>query len=537
MSRKITNNEFIETCKKFHDEYRNKYGLKPYDYSKTKFVKMKGSPIIVTCPYHGDFVIQNACNHSNNHSGCFECGKIISRKKRLLSEEEFFDKCRKVHGTEKYDYSKSTYTGYAEPITYWCNDCKKFVTQNACNHVNGEGCYSCSIRNKNNPNKFTTETYIQRVIEMHPNKTYDFSRTEYIDRNTNVIIGCPKHGFFEVNPGNFVNKSRNSDCPICSAERLKNNSTSKYELEVKQFLQTIIDSGIIMNDRQTLSDNQLNSGKTTELDIYVPKYNKGIEFDGVYWHSDVFKSKNYHVEKTIKCESKGIQLIHIFENEWRNKRKIVESRLCQLFGKTRFKLPARKCYIKCLDIDEERNFFEINHLQGYVNSQICYGLVYKYKKGNEEKEAIVSAMSFGKTRKNLGSDGSCWELYRFANLCEFSIQGGASKLFKHFVNKFKPKKIISYADRRWSSNNEHNLYNQLGFEFTGISEPNYFYVDGLELINRFSLRKDILVSKYGCRENDTEYNFVKNNLGYNRIYDCGTLKYCWLNDNEKTSMK
>lgn len=148
MSRKISAEQFIEICKAYHNKYRSKYDLLPYDYTKTIYKAMKNSPIIITCPYHGDFELKDACNHSNgNHTGCPECGKIISRKKCLLSSEEFFNKCKSIHknsdGSPKYYYSKSKYNGYSNPITYWCPNCKQYVTQIALNHIKGEQCIGC----------------------------------------------------------------------------------------------------------------------------------------------------------------------------------------------------------------------------------------------------------------------------------------------------------------------------------------------------------------------------------------------------------
>ena len=85
-----------------------------------------------------------------------------------------------------------------------------------------------------------------------------------------------------------------------------------------------------------------------ELDIYLPERRFAIEFDGLFWHSDVNSNitKTYHINKTEECLEKGIRLIHVFEDEWIEKRGIVESRIKNLLGiydKTVF---ARKCEIK-----------------------------------------------------------------------------------------------------------------------------------------------------------------------------------------------
>jgi len=58
-----------------------------------------------------------------------------------------------------------------------------------------------------------------------------------------------------------------------------------------------------------------------ELDIYLPEYKLGIEFNGLYWHSELFKNKDYHLNKTLECKKRNIELLHIFEDDWMFKQK------------------------------------------------------------------------------------------------------------------------------------------------------------------------------------------------------------------------
>lgn len=56
-----------------------------------------------------------------------------------------------------------------------------------------------------------------------------------------------------------------------------------------------------------------------EIDIYVPKLNLGIEFNGNYWHS--LKEPNYHMNKSLLGYEQGIFIYNVWEYEWRNKQK------------------------------------------------------------------------------------------------------------------------------------------------------------------------------------------------------------------------
>ena len=70
-----------------------------------------------------------------------------------------------------------------------------------------------------------------------------------------------------------------------------------------------------------------------ELDIYLPELSLAFEFNGIYWHSQKFKPKYYHQDKTIKCYKNGIQLIHIWENEWDNNKELLQEKIANvIFG-------------------------------------------------------------------------------------------------------------------------------------------------------------------------------------------------------------
>ena len=101
--------------------------------------------------------------------------------------------------------------------------------------------------------------------------------------------------------------------------------------------------------------------------------------------------------------------------------------------------------------------------------------------------------------------------------------GGASKLLSYFIKQYKPKKIISYADRRWSDG---NLYKKIGFNLVNLTHPSYFYTnDYLIKYHRFSFRKDQLSEKLVLFDPQlTEWENMQLN-GYDRIWDCGNLKY------------
>lgn len=70
----------------------------------------------------------------------------------------------------------------------------------------------------------------------------------------------------------------------------------------------IYDDEIILHDRSSI--------KPFEIDIYLPKLNLGIEYNGLYWHStEAGRIPDRHLQKSIMCKNKNIRLIHIYEFE------------------------------------------------------------------------------------------------------------------------------------------------------------------------------------------------------------------------------
>lgn len=249
-----------------------------------------------------------------------------------------------------------------------------------------------------------------------------------------------------------------------------------------------------------------------ELDIYISDKKIAIEFDGIFWHSEQQgKDKNYHLCKTEECEKQGIQLIHIFEDEWLYKQDIVKSRLKNLLGIYDSKCFARQCEVRNVSSSDSATFQFQNHIQGAVNSKVNLGLYYK----NE----LVSLMTFSKPRFDKKHE---WELVRFCNKLGWHIPGAASKLLSHFEREYRPKNIVSYADRRWSKG---NLYRQLGFELDHVSLPDYFYSDKITRESRVKYQKhklSKLLENFDPNKTESENMFAN---GYYKIWDCGNLVF------------
>ena len=481
------------TTEWFINEAKRVHGNK-YDYSKVKYINAK-TKVCILHPKYGEFW-QLPYAHLKGQDCSLEKGDKVWKTRKRQTTDDFIEKAKQIH-SDKYDYSKVAYINPQTKVCIICPEHGEFW-QMPYSHLNGNGCPMCGKIKLRKKFQLSTDKFIQKAKEIHGDK-YDYSKVNYVNYKTKVEIICPKHGSFWQTP---ICHFKCDGCPTCKGEL----SVSKQEIDFVNYVKTIYSNIINLNDRQMINP--------LELDMYLPFDNLAIEYNGLYWHSSKKIDKNYHLMKTELCQKQGIRLIHIFEDEWTCKQDIVKSRLKTILGLCEIKIFARKCQFKEVPFKESKEFLENNHLQGNVNSKYRYGLYY-----NNE---LVSLMTFGSKRKSLGSksEDGVYEMLRFCNKLNTTVVGGASRLLKHFIKEIKPKRIISYCDRRWSDG---KLYEKLGFEFDHYSKPNYFYIVNGKRENRFKYRKSELV-KQGFDKNKTEEQIMKERH-IKKIYDCGTIVY------------
>ena len=167
----------------------------------------------------------------------------------------------------------------------------------------GTKCPICANKIRGNKRRHTYD-YIKREIKK---EGYELLSKKYVSAHIKLEVRCPKGHIYKVTWSRFYQGDR---CPICNA----NFFSSKTEKEIAQIVES---QGIkIKRNDRTQIINPLTSNKL-ELDIWVPKLNKAIEFNGKYWHS--FKDKIIRDKiKTKQCVKKGIKLLVIKEQDWIN---------------------------------------------------------------------------------------------------------------------------------------------------------------------------------------------------------------------------
>ncbi len=471
-----------------------------YDYSRVVYVGNK-IPIEIRCIRHDRWIKIRPDLHVNvRRQGCRECGRAKAVKSRTKTRENFIADAMEVHG-DKYDYSRVVYINALEKVEIGLRDGTWFW-QTPANHLTGHG--SVSERNASFADKYrwTTEQFIAKAIAVHGDR-YDYSRVDYRGATgacNKVWIGCKiaSHGWFEQVPQCHIDLRQG--CPRCAT------SVSSGHREMCDFLDTLgVDHYV--NDRKILNG--------MELDIVIPAHRIAIEFCGLYWHGENNqKDKNYHLRKHDDCAKAGWRLITIFEDEWQNKKDIVKSTLGHFCYQTKKGVYARTVTIREIDHETASKFVDAHHLMGR-------GSPGRYRIGAfSNSEELVGVMIFGHPNNEQGSTGQL-EMTRFATDGR-NHPGLGSKMFKWAVTKYDLSEVVAFVDRRWFTGSFKTIS---GFRLDTVIPPGFEYTDCQNRYHRRFMSRAKAVA-LGAPPNATKREMMRH-LGYDRIWDCGRLRYIW----------
>jgi len=183
---------------------------------------------------------------------------------------------------------------------------------------------------------------------------------------------------FEIYWETFINRLENGYEISTNINPLYYTGQSEKEKELISWIRTL---GVEIDE----SNRKILNGK--EIDIFLPEYKLGIEFNGLYWHSEMNKEKKHHINKTKQLNELGISLVHVWEDDWDHKKNIIQSIILNKLNKISNKIYARKCIIKEVNSKETNSFLDKNHIQGKSKANIKLGLYYR--------DELVSLMTFG----------------------------------------------------------------------------------------------------------------------------------------------
>lgn len=275
----------------------------------------------------------------------------------------------------------------------------------------------------------------------------------------------------------FIYSRRTSGCPKCSSSKF----ISKPEQDLADAL---IAHGIevIQSDRKIL--------KGSELDIYIPRSNLAIEYNGLFWHTDTNgKDESYHYKKWKSALKANTQLVQIWEDEWRDRRDLVMSMLLQKLNITKgITHESEDVSFSMISEKEARMFSSENQIQEFVPANFYFALL-------DNKSEIKAFLAVDVE----GNDHFIFQHY--AIQCNFL--GGFTKILHKFETTFKPTNIMAFSDN-CTLNCDH--FSQNGFVIDSELPPDY----------RYLVR--------GVRINKMDYD-LKNEDSPSKIWDAGKTRW------------
>ncbi len=250
-------------------------------------------------------------------------------------------------------------------------------------------------------------------------------------------------------------------------------------------------------------------------DFYIVKTSLFIEINPTISHTStetgVFdaRDKHYHIDKMKYANEHGYNVINIWQwDDW--------DRIINML-KPKEKLYARKLELKEIDKQTANEFLDLYHIQNSCyGNEINLGLYYNNQP--------VQVMTFGKPRYNKNYQ---YELLRLCSHPNYIIVGGTERLFKHFINTYQPKSVISYCD---VSKFTGNVYKRLGFKQVTKPQPREHWSKNKQhvtaaLLNQKGYDK-LFNANYG-KGTDNRKLMLKN--GWLPVWDCGQVNFIWSN--------
>lgn len=366
----------------------------------------------------------------------------------------------------------------------------------------GSGCPACVNSTKARSERKRSAAAFKNPLSNHPQSQEFSPRNEMPMSEYSVSSGqkvwwvCPEgHNDYL---STLRDKGRGRGCPHCA------NKSSRGERELAALIREWFPSAV-ERCRSVIFP--------LELDIYIPELRVGIEYNGLFWHSEAGgKTRNSHRDKYLACKDAGVRLIVVWEDEWKTRRDVVEHMLAHKLGiSQRPKIHARKTRVGNLTVEQAKRFLDANHIQGWVKGSAYVGLFY----GDD----VVAALVAQARDKNNG----VYTLDRYAT--SVTVPGGFSKLLKYAEQHLDVRQWVSFADLQVSDG---GLYESNGFRKDAVIPPDYRYWKKGSLVRehkfRYRLKKFRSDPDLEYRDDATESELATLN-GLYRIWDYGKIRY------------
>jgi hypothetical protein len=454
--------------------------------------------VVSLCAVHGEFR-QPLYERLINGRGCSKCAATTRAEKVARDFNTLVAQGRSAHG-EKYEYLSFEKRNGVLWVNASCPAHGSFW-QYGGGHFSGYGCTKCGDDVMAGKLSKSMDQWVVEARAAHGDLYEYKSLVPTRLEKVKLEVICKSHGAFLQTASSHIG---GAGCPSCSTR------ISKPQAELISFISTL---GVAYEVEYKIPDSRL------ILDIYIPSKQLGIELNGIYWHSDRHRSKEYHAKKQFEAAKAGIDIIHVFDDELEKRKLVVERAIKHRLGlTTEPKISARTCNLQPVSVSLARAFMEQNHIQGFVGAGVYYGLL--------ESGVLVAVAGF--TMKNPGRAGrksdTRAELVRYSTSAH--VRGGLSRLISHAQASLGFRELITFSDIRFFNG---KTYETVGFSQAAVTPPDYFYTKGGIRVHKSRLQKSRVRSaaEKGLALFDpslTELELSQLN-GYSRVWDCGKVRW------------
>jgi hypothetical protein len=369
-----------------------------------------------------NYIIKNYCDH----------GDLIIKK----------DKFDKIYNLRNQLYCEICLNSYIEKMVLSKNEINENIN-----------IYIELLKNKKTYQAFHRESFLKYyypiiyksiLLFTEQNNCITFSEKLYLFKNKlQTKPKCLCNNCCNLTVYSNAGRSFTVYCP----EHFYSHNTSIFENEIKNYIISLISNEIIkQNDRHLRK----------ELDIYIPSLNLAFEYNSFYYHSDNNKSINkyYHYNKWKLCNDNEIDLVSIWEDDWRYKKEIVKSIIKDKLNLSQKINVCHNFEIKLINENTKYIFLNNNHIDGNCESDINLGL---YSNNN-----LLSIMCFKNIKKS-----NLYKLSRYCCVINNYVINSEKLLFNYFITNFLVHKILGHLNLSATS----NLYTLLKFKFIKYNPP------------------------------------------------------------------
>lgn len=400
------------------------------------------------------------------------------------------------------DFTPFTVTAGTHKKAWWLADCGHSWEASITNRTSkGRGCPYCANQKVMPGHNDAGTTHKKLATEWHRTKNTGKNISDFTyGSGTKIWWICENNHEWAATIKDRT-RTEATNCPQCAAVTF----VSKDEKLIADFIRS---HGL------TVKTTERSILPKHEIDIYLPEQKIGVEFNGLYWHSERVRDSKYHYNKWLAAKEKGIQLIQIWEDEWKHNPEQVKAMLLHKLGvSNERRIFARKTYVELLKKSQVEGFLNKNHIQGFVAGSYYLGLL---EKGTDE---LVSVLVLKK--QNDGSGIRTLDIVRYATSA--TVVGGFTKLISYADKHLEFDRFITFSDHCVSDG---GLYANNGFTADKELAPDYMYVVRNERKHKFGyrLKKFREDPSLLWQEGLTERELAKLN-GLPRIWDAGKTRW------------